>query len=212
MNFNIIKWNARTAYPELQRRGIYHEGINGSYWADVKFTANTPGFVVQHIVKKYISNNFCSAKNSDYWEIFYIDESGLSYNADGFVQGHKGNKSSGETIQVGESRFYPYDKKVSFDNNGDMILTSKLKKIFGSHITINGHPNANGLPSGNKMPFMNTLVYTGNVIIHIVNAKWEPRNGENYTNISEEVYINDKSKSLNRPEEYIEELLEANMN
>ena len=212
MNFNIIRWNARTAYPELQRRGIYHEGMNGSYWVDIKFTSNKQGFVVQHITKKYNKRNFQSNTNNDYWEIFYIDGSGLSYNTDGFVQGNKGNNSKGETIQVGEAGFYPYDKEVNFDNNGDMILTNELKKIFGSRITLNGHINANGLPSGNKMPYMNTLTRIGPIITHIVKAKWEPLNGENYTTITEMVYINDKLKNLNRPTEYIDELNEAIMN
>lgn len=213
--FNIIKWNARTSYSELQKRGILHEGLNGSYWVDVRFVSNIPGFVVQHITKKYIKRrNFVSkmTKNNDYWEIFYIDNSGKSYNADGFVQENKGNKSEGETKQIGKAIFYPYDKKVNFNKNGNMIITSSLKKIFGSHIKIKGHVNAGGLPSSIKQPTMNTLVRSGPMITHIVSAKWKPTNGENYTNITEKVYIGKKMKKINRPNKYINETKESQMN
>ena len=93
-NFGIKKWNARAGWgpkgegdESLMKRGVLHEGQNGSFWVDVKFTSNVPGFVVQYIEKNIAVQNtqLDSSETEDkrYWEIFYIDESGESYNADG---------------------------------------------------------------------------------------------------------------------------------
>lgn len=95
---NIIRWNARVnvelspkLYDELTQRGLLHESYNGSYWADVKFTSNKPGFLVQKIEKdiknlnnveifnesKKISTKSAEYKsettNKTYWEIFYLN-------------------------------------------------------------------------------------------------------------------------------------------
>lgn len=216
-DFSIIKWNARVNFNKekpndfYQKRGMLILGHEGSYWCDKKFTCNKKGFVVQLIEKKIIElNNHIlpeeETKNIKYWEIFYIGDDGMSYNTDGFVQRSCGFNSSGKIEQKGTSYFYEYNKPVNFDDNGSMIITNNLEKIFGKHVNISDSSNANGLPYSLKKPLMNGLKKTGKVLEHVVVVSWKARKK---SQVIEKVKKGNEMVSLNRPKNYLKKSIEA---
>ena len=164
------------------KRGVIIESYGGGYIADILFTSNICGFVVQEINKiyKFKKNNFNTEIQKElkdngytiegnnkyslkYYEIFYIsskNEKINSYNTsrhpDGFVQINCGKETEGSILQYGICEFYPYLNidNVKYDEKDNMIINDKLKNIFGDHVKIGKVPNANSLPSSFKKPKM----------------------------------------------------------
>lgn len=211
--FNIQKYNARTNDERLAKRGVTHKGINGSFWLDVIFTANQPGFVLQHVTKYFTSlSNTClpnkEREPKEYWEIFYIDKNAESVDADGFVQRNCGKKSSGRVTFIGVSEFYPYSNPVKFDKEGNMEITPILKKIFGRHVYISKNSEANGLPYSLQKPFMTGLTPYKTKIYRKVECQWKP--GRTVV-VKESVQKDNLLINLDRPKEYLDEFSETNL-
>ena len=112
--FSMIPWNSSALTLQLKRRGVANESIKGSFEFDVVFTSNQPGFVVQYIRKNRTYKKTASSrwKKTDraYWEIFYIGDDRMSWNADRFAQTSLGKESEGGLIQIGYAYFFPYDQ------------------------------------------------------------------------------------------------------
>ena len=58
IKFDMIKWNASTNNKTYMKRGVMIESYGGGYIADILFTSNICGFVVQEINKIYKFLNF----------------------------------------------------------------------------------------------------------------------------------------------------------
>ena len=146
-------------------------------------------------------------KDKTYWEIFYIGDLNVpqkinnqqahkfySINTDGFVQQECGERSSGHIVQVGTSNFFKYDDQITFKDDM-LVLTPKLKQIFGKHVKRDLKSNANGLPFSLKPPSMNGLTSSGPTIIHVVEYKW---NSDSETHVKETAYSNETVLDLER--------------
>lgn len=45
--FSIEKWNSAGKTNKWAKRGLLLEGVNGSFWADVVFTARVKSFAIR---------------------------------------------------------------------------------------------------------------------------------------------------------------------
>ena len=178
------------------------------------FVADVPGFVVQRVQKEMIVWNSTLSeeekRKKDYYEIFYIDETGLSVDGDGFVQQYAGPHSGGAVTIIGESFFYPYGSKVEFDGQGHMIITPRLQRLFGKDVHISFTADANGLPYSETQPLMGNLRESNTFIRHTVWGDWQfnyvdYENETNQTRVTERLRINDKRESFGRPKDYVDE-------
>lgn len=222
--FSMIKWNLRTNIHlkkserlRFERRGWAMPSWQGSFFRDIKFVSNCKGFVVQKITKKFNvekesidweSVNPEDIEDKEYYEIFYIGKdrkinSLYEGEPDGFVQKALGNDSTGSIFLMGESKFYPYDDKVTWENNTgyqEMRITTKLKNLFGEHVNKWNIPDAGMLPSSNKEPDILKYIQPCPIkLIRTINASWHPPPPG----------ISDENDHLYRPEDGWTEVTES---
>ena len=181
-NFNMIGWNGMASM---------NQSIKGSFEFDVVFVNDKPGFVVQFIqktltYKKTAASSSWKKRNHAYWEIFYIGEDRMSWNADRFAQTSLGPESEGCLIQIGYASFFPYDKSVSLTNNNVVQITPEIGKIFGTAVQPDKIPSANGLPSSKKKPEMNNLKLIPSAIIHKLTVNWGNHEPLSQQNVSDD--------------------------
>ncbi len=119
-------------------------GKKNTFAIDIRFKADRPGFVVQHIKKRiYDRDRKILIEDIEYWEIFYISPKTkyqdpndgsfyyLSENADSFKYGTNARPAvlhNREYVQIGVSEFYPYDNSdgaVEF-KDGVMLKSPRL--------------------------------------------------------------------------------------
>ncbi|ALH22945.1 hypothetical protein ceV_039 [Chrysochromulina ericina virus CeV-01B] len=221
----VIPWNASAL--ELSSEiandiGISHDfftsngeiiyGNDNTFAIDIKFKANQPGFVVQHIKKQIYDNDKKTiVEDIEYWEIFYISPNNryidprdnsvyyLSENADSFKYGVEDDNSiiaNGKYIQTGISEFYPYnnsDDAVKF-RRGTMLSTSKLVEIFGDSVIFgNINTPANGLPYSSTKISVNGLMISEPKLKRIVTGEWN-------VHIDELVELKEEFQYLDPPE------------
>lgn len=226
----VIPWNASglELEPELATSigipadlftssGEIVYGNYNTFAIDIKFKADTPGFVVQHIKKVIYDNDKKSiAEDIEYWEIFYISGNNryvdkndgsvyfLSENADSFKYGFKNAKHrirNAKYMQIGISQFYPYDNSdnaVKF-KNGTMLSSPRLVEIFGSSVMFNNiHTPANGLPYSPTKINVNGILMSGPELKRTVTGEWNEYNDE-------EVELKEEFQYLDPPEGIIKE-------
>ena len=181
----MIPYNSRAPTEAMKRRGVSMECPRGSFSFDIVFTTSDkqPGFVVQYIRKtltyRLNPSSPWRTRDHDYWEIFYINTDGESWNADRFAQtATSDTKSEGCFIQIGYAYFFPYSGPVEMVNH-NIKITKVLKKIFGKWMKQNppnlgGIEYANGLPSSKKQPKMKGLDPQETAIIHKLTGNWGP--------------------------------------
>lgn len=217
----VIPWNASALEiaPEIAkdikiepdyftRKGEIIYGYENTFAIDVKFKADRPGFVVQHIQKQVFDHDKLQiVENIEYWEIFYIspDEKFedpkdksiyyLSENADSFKYGKKEKEpliQKGHYIQIGTSEFYPYDNSdgsVQF-REGIMLSSPNLKKFFGDSVDFdNTDTPANGLPYSKTKITVNHLLMSGPNLERTVVASWNHYIGKDIELIEKFRYI-----------------------
>ncbi len=180
ISFGIIPYNTHAPTESMKRRGVSMECPRGSFSFDIVFTTSDkqPGFVVQYIRKtltyRLNPSSPWRTRDHDYWEIFYINTDGESWNADRFAQtATSDTKSEGCFIQIGYAYFFPYSGPVEMVNH-NIKITKVLKKIFGKWMELGQIEYANGLPSSKKQPKMKGLDHQKTAIIHKLTGNWGP--------------------------------------
>jgi len=176
----MIPYNTYAPTEAMKRRGVSMECPRGNFSFDILFTTSDyqPGFVVQYIRKTLTYRLNPSSpwitKDHDYWEIFYINTGGESWNADRFAQtAVSDTESEGCLIQIGYAYFFPYSDPVEIVNH-NIKITKVLKKIFGKWMKLGQIEYANGLPSSEKQPAMKDLNHLKTAIIHKLTGNWGP--------------------------------------
>ena len=195
----MIPWNSSALTLKLNRRGVANESIKGSFEFDVVFTSNISGFVVQYIQKKLTYKKKASSVwkkiQRAYWEIFYIGDDGMSWNADRFAQTSLGNESEGCLIQIGYAYFFPYAQPVVQDpDKVDIVqiqITKDIKRIFGKEVQYK-IKMANGLPCSYQKPKMKGLQPIPNAIIHKLTVNW----GEHAEPLGSQLNYSDDGKTI----------------
>lgn len=181
--FSMMRWNNTAKPGPLQKRGIVKKAFRGDYTLDVCYSSNTPGFIVQEIVKtgfirlpKYITNKKTQTQTIPplhYWEVFYIYDNDCDNNNDGFSLVMHDMQSEGVVVQTGINVFYPYDKPVKINRDGYILESTKdYKKIFGDDVGRNKVRMALAMPASLKKIPMNNLTAHPNGIIRQTIAQW----------------------------------------
>ena len=185
--FGVIPWNSGATYinsPQLEpeyliRLGEIIYGLNNTVRLDIKFVAQEPGFIVQHIERIIIDYTKNKIMDFSYYEIFYITPENLeSFNADSYLIAEDITLSikNGSYTQIGTCSFYPYaySENVNFDKDGVMKYSKELQNIFGENVKF-GKLNtlAAGLPYSLTPPEMNNLAELAIELRRIVIAKWD---------------------------------------
>jgi hypothetical protein len=167
-------------------------GNKNTFAIDIRFKADQPGFVVQHIKKQiYDKDKKKMIENIEYWEIFYISSNNryedphdgsfyyLSENADSFKYGTNARRNElhhREYVQMGVSEFYPYDNSdgaVIFNDKGIMLYSPRLEEFFGSSVVFgNTRTPANGLPYSPTKIHVNGLSMSGPALQRVVSGEW----------------------------------------
>ena len=173
-------------------------GDKNTFAIDIRFKADQPGFVVQHIKKQiYDRDKKKMIEDIEYWEIFYISPNNryedphdgsfyyLSENADSFKYGTNARRSelhNREYVQMGVSEFYPYDNSngaVIFNDKGIMLYSDRLVEIFGSNVVFgNTRTPANGLPYSPTKIHVNGLSMSGPALQRVVSGEWNDHTGK----------------------------------
>jgi hypothetical protein len=173
-------------------------GNKNTFAIDIRFKADRPGFVVQHIQKRiYDKDKKKIIEDIQYWEIFYISPKTkyqdptdgsfyyLSENADSFKYGTnaRGNVlHNREYVQIGVSEFYPYDNSdgaVIFNDKGIMLYSPRLEEFFGSSVVFgNTRTPANGLPYSPTKIHVNGLSMSGPALQRVVSGEWNDHTGK----------------------------------